>query len=68
MASWQMLAEKKSKRGAMIYLVEHRQVEEVVTTDQVSRKDRLGYRKLGSRCLLGITWARRVILTTVQIT
>ena len=63
-----MLVEKKAKRGAMMYMEKHRQVKEVVTTDQVVRKDRLDDRKLDFRCLLGRTWARRVMLTTVQKT
>ena len=63
-----MLVEKKAKRGEMMYMEKHRQVKEVVTTDQVVRKDRLDDRKLDFRCLLGRTWARRVMLTTVQKT
>ena len=50
----------------MIYLVKHRQVKEVEKTDQVARKDHLGNRKLGFRCLLGRTWVRRVMLIIVQ--
>ena len=63
-----MLVENKVKKGSIMYLDKHRQVKEVVTTDQVARKDRIGYRKLGFRFLLGRTWAGRVMLTTVQRT
>ena len=68
MASWQILAEKKVKIRRIIYLDNHRQVKEVVTIDQVTRKDRLGDTKLGFRFLLVRTLARRVMLTTVQRT
>ena len=58
-----MLAENKAKRVAMIYLEKHMQVKEMVATHQVARKDHIGDQKLGFRCLFGITWVRRVMLT-----
>ena len=68
MASWKMLAEKKSKRGSTMYLENHRQVKEAVTKKQLARKDHIGDKNLDFRCLLGRTWARRVIVITIQIT
>ena len=60
-----MLAVKKSKRVVMTYMEKHRRVKEVVTTDQVARKDRLGDCKLGFRFFLGITCAKRFVLKTM---
>ena len=65
MASWHILVDKKTKRVAIIYLENHGQVKEVAMTDQVARKDSLDDQNLGFRCLLGRTWVRRVVLTTV---
>ena len=59
------MAVKKSKRVVMTYLEKHRRVNEVVTTDQVARKDRLGDCKLGFRLFLRITCAKRVMLKTM---
>ena len=40
---------EEGEREEMMYLAKHRQMKEVVTTDQVARKDRLCDRKLGFR-------------------
>ena len=62
------MVEKKAKRGAMMNLEKQSKVKEVVMIDQVASKERRGNRKIGFRLLLGKTWARRFMLTTVQNT
>ena len=62
------MADNKEKRVSMMYLENHRQVNLVVTTDQVVNKEFIVNQKFGLRCLLGRTWSIRVMLTTVQRT
>ena len=49
------MADNKEKRVSMMYLENHRQVNLVVTTDQVVNKEFIVNQKFGLRCLLGRT-------------